>query len=463
MKAKALTLTRPLFPFRRQRQRDAVLQSLTPIPVPASAVSALDSAEAFRETLLARIGGAQRRIWICALYLQDDVAGREILDALYAAKRARPELEIRVFVDWHRAQRGLIGKAKSPGNAGFYREIAAREGLDLPIYGVPVQNRELFGVLHLKGFVIDDALIYSGASLNEVYLARHGRYRLDRYHVFEHAGLADSFVAYLQTGFLSQPAVNRLDREPVPSTRQLQGAIRQFREHLQSVRYAYAGSDLGPGDVAVTPLVGFGRQSNPLNTYLLALMRSAERRLVVFTPYFNLPGPLRNAIGHVLKRGGEVVIVVGDKTANDFFIPPEQPFKTIGLLPYLYETNLRRFAKTNRAAMADGRLHIHLWQHGDNSYHAKGLFVDEHTAVVTGNNLNPRAWSLDLENGLVIRDPNGLLKDKHAVELQRLLKNTRRLNDYQELETPRHYPEPVRKTLKRLKRVRLDHLLNRIL
>ena len=50
------------------------------------------------------------------------------------------------------------------------------------IYGVPVQNRELFGVLHLKGFVIDDTVMYSGASLNDVYLARHGRYRLDRYH-----------------------------------------------------------------------------------------------------------------------------------------------------------------------------------------------------------------------------------------------------------------------------------------
>ena len=35
---------------------------------------------------------------------------------------------------------------------------------------MPVQTRELFGVLHLKGFVIDDCVIYSGASLNNVYL-----------------------------------------------------------------------------------------------------------------------------------------------------------------------------------------------------------------------------------------------------------------------------------------------------
>ncbi|STV80938.1 CDP-diacylglycerol--serine O-phosphatidyltransferase [Klebsiella pneumoniae] len=36
-------------------------------------------------------------------------------------------------------------------------------------------------------------------------------------------------------------------------------------------------------------------------------------------------------------------IIVGDKTANDFYIPEDQPFKIIGALPYLYEINLRRF------------------------------------------------------------------------------------------------------------------------
>jgi CDP-diacylglycerol--serine O-phosphatidyltransferase len=33
------------------------------------------------------------------------------------------------------------------------------------------------------------------------------------------------------------------------------------------------------------------------------------------------------------------------------------------------------------------------------------LFVDDDVAVLTGNNLNPRAWALDLENGLLLRDP----------------------------------------------------------
>ncbi|MBE8568159.1 CDP-diacylglycerol--serine O-phosphatidyltransferase, partial [Vibrio sp. OPT46] len=49
-------------------------------------------------------------------------------------------------------------------------------------------------------------------------------------------------------------------------------------------------------------------------------------------------------------------------------------------------------------------LSIHLWKHDNNSFHLKGIWVDKRYMLLTGNNLNPRAWSLDLENGLLIQD-----------------------------------------------------------
>ena len=51
---------------------------------------------------------------------------------------------------------------------------------------------------------------------------------------------------------------------------------------------------------------------------------------------------MRNII-QLLREGKKVEIIVGDKTANDFYIPEDEPFKIIGALPYLYEINLRRF------------------------------------------------------------------------------------------------------------------------
>jgi len=455
-------LARRMLPFRRP-PKASPLDTLPFLAVPASAIEVLPDPTAFRRELLQLIAQATRRIVIVTLYLQDDDGGREVLDALYAAKARHPALQISVFVDWHRAQRGLIGKQKSEGNAGMYREYAARLGPGVDIYGVPVQNRELFGVLHLKGFVVDDAVLYSGASLNDVYLVRHGRYRLDRYHLLRHRGLADAMAAFVQRHFVDSEAVRRLNVAEVPTTRTLQPAIREFRQDLQGAGYDVPRETLGSVDVAVTPLLGFGRSDNALNDALLALLRGTRERLILLTPYFNLPKPVRVVLGQLLRRGCEINLMVGDKTANDFYISPGQPFKTIGLLPYLYENNLRRFARAHRRQIDSGQLNIHLWRDGDNSYHLKGLFVDDDVAVLTGNNLNPRAWALDLENGLVLRDPARLLHAKHQAEWAALRKHATRLSDYHALESPRHYPAVVRKQLKRLNRTRLDRLVNRLL
>lgn len=455
-------LSRTLRLIRVGRPPTADPRGLPAIPVPAARVRCLLEPAALRAALLEGIAAARRRIYITALYLQDDVAGREIMDALHAAARAHPGLEIRVLVDWHRAQRGLIGKARSRGNAAMYEAYAAREGAAVAVLGVPVQTREVFGVLHLKGFILDDTVIYSGASLNEVYLDTSGRYRLDRYHVLESPALADCMVDYLRR-VVASPAVTSLTQPHPPATRSLRGAIQAFRRHLRGARYDFAAARPGPGEVGVTPLSGFGRSRNPLNDTLMALVQATERSLTLFTPYFNLPRPLAHAVSRLLDQGREVTIVVGDKTANDFYIPPGEPFRFIGLVPYLYEANLRRFALKHREALESGRLVIHLWRHDGHTFHAKGLAIDGRIAVLTGNNLNPRAWNLDLENGLVIRDPEGLLAPMHALERETILKHTTRLRSSQDLEAMASYPRPVQKALKRLNRIQLDRFANRLL
>jgi CDP-diacylglycerol---serine O-phosphatidyltransferase len=453
-------LARRLLP--RARAQSA-LDALHAFAVPAVDVQTLKDPDDFHRSLLAQIAEAERRIVLVALYLQDDQAGREVLDALYAARKARPELEIEVYVDWHRARRGLIGKAASDGNAAMYRDYVARYGEGVAIYGVPVQNRELFGVLHLKGFIIDDAVLYSGASINDVYLAAQERYRLDRYHLIRRAGLADCMASFARHYLRESEAVQRLDRSSLPTTRDLQSSIRHLRKQLQQAHYQVPRQTLSTNDVAVTPLVGFGRNGNTLNDTLLALLRQARQRVVLFTPYFNLPRPVRAMLGQLLRRGCVIDIMVGDKTANDFYIPPDAPFRKIGLLPYLYESNLRRFARVHRKHMARGQLNLWLWRDGGNSYHVKGMLIDDDVAVLTGNNLNPRAWALDLENGLLLRDPSRQLTAQHESEWASLRRHAVRLEDYHALDNPRRYPVEVRKLLRRLSRVRLDRLLNRLL
>jgi CDP-diacylglycerol--serine O-phosphatidyltransferase len=449
--------------MRGQADRRFSLEGLPCIPLAADRVATLAGPVEFRKTLLELIARARERVLIAALYLQDDDAGREVLSALYAAKAARPGLEIAVFVDWHRAQRGLIGTARSAGNAALYQDMARRLGPGVPVYGVPVQTREMMGVMHLKGFILDDTVLYSGASLNDVYLHRDHRYRLDRYHVLRDRHLADSLAGLLLNVVRASPAVHALDGETTPRTASLRAHIGRLRRVLAKARYPMAGGTIRSGEVGVTPLLGIGTRDNELNAVVLELIRHAREKLVLFTPYFNLPGPVRRAIDAKIKEGCAVTIVLGDKIANDFYIPPEEPFKAIGALPYLYEGNLRRFCKAHQGAIGQGLLHVRLWRHEHHTFHLKGLAVDDTYALLTGHNFNPRAWRMDLENGLLVHDPQRLLSGQREAELASVLAHTRRLDDYRSLEAVESYPAPVKRLLGRLARSRMDRLVNQVL
>lgn len=423
----------------------------------------LFDAGSFRERLHQEITTATRRIYLVALYLQDDDAGRGILTALYDAKQANPDLDIKVLVDWHRAQRGLIGDAKSDGNAALYREFSEKYEHPIQILGVPVRNREVFGVLHLKGFVIDDKVIYSGASLNDVYLAQHNRYRYDRYHVIHNPNLADSMSGFILDTLVNSDAVNCLSQKDRPETKSLKGAIRTLRQQLQKASYQFQPERIADNEVGLTPLVGLGKRKNRLNQHICTLIASAQTELTICTPYFNFPRSISREVKRALRRGVKVTIVVGDKTANDFYIPPSEPFKTIAGLPYLYEVNLRNFAKQNEAAIARRQLAIHLWKHDDNSFHLKGIWVDRSYMLITGNNLNPRAWKLDLENAILVHDKNQLLAEQKQQELDCILKHTQLIGSYKFIDKIDAYPAPVRKLIKRIRRIKADHILNQIL
>ncbi|QUX96220.1 CDP-diacylglycerol--serine O-phosphatidyltransferase [Marinomonas sp. CT5] len=423
----------------------------------------LQSALSFREHLLNAIHNATSRIYLVALYLENDEAGREVLTAAYEAKQRNPELDIVICVDWHRAQRGLIGAEKAQGNAAMYQAFAEKYEHAIPVYGIPVRNREVFGVLHLKGFVIDDTVIYSGASLNNVYLHFQDRYRFDRYHVVENRALANSMVNFISTKMIQHAAVNNLAETALPSTKELKSAIRKFRISLAKASYSGDKEVVGDQHIAVTPLVGVGKRYNALNQKIISLLAGAKQEIVLCTPYFNLPKSVLREVKRAIKRGVKVHVVVGDKTANDFYIAPDQPFKAIGGLPYLYEMNLRKFARANESHIASGGLSIHLWKHDTNSYHLKGLWVDGRTMLLTGNNVNPRAWALDLENGLLIDDPHQHLLAKFSAEFDNIYLHTQRITSFEQIEVMADYPVKIQRLLKKVIRTRADRLLKRIL
>ncbi|MFB6421654.1 MAG: CDP-diacylglycerol--serine O-phosphatidyltransferase [Candidatus Malihini olakiniferum] len=447
--------------FKRNKYQK-YLSQLPKLPQSAGDVQTLISPELFRITLINLIQQAKVRFYLVTLYLEQDDGGQRILSELYRAKRKNPNLDVRVLVDWHRAQRGRIGEKSSNTNADWYCDMAEKHSdMKFPIYGIPVNTREALGVLHLKGFIVDDSVLYSGASLNNFYLHQHSKYRYDRYQLIRNMALADTMSRYINT-LLKDPAIQRLDRRSQPKNLEIKANIRQLRQMLRSLAYDTPVSKCVNGGLTVTPLVGLGKQSL-LNNTIHHLMFCTEYRLVMCTPYFNLPTLLIKNVVRLLKEGKHVEIIIGDKIANDFFIQEDQPFKIISALPYLYEINLRRFIIRLQRYIDNQKLTIRLWKDGDNTFHLKGLWADDTWQLLTGNNLNPRAWRLDLENAIVIHDPEKVLLEQRLQELSQIYTYTTLIKSYKDLQSITQYPVKVQKLIRRLRRIKIDRLISQIL
>ncbi|WP_439258202.1 CDP-diacylglycerol--serine O-phosphatidyltransferase [Lonepinella sp. BR2271] len=452
-----------MFINRRNRAKQHLAQ-LNYVPQQADNIEFISGPKAFKQAIIDLIRTAKTRIYFTALYWQLDEAGEEILAEIYQAKAKNPHLDVKIFVDWHRAQRNLIGAEKGKTNADWYAEQRALHQNDPMFFGVPINNREVFGVLHIKGFVFDDRILYSGASINNVYLYQQDKYRYDRYQKITNALLADSLVQFMQTYLTAPDAVFPLDDKQRPTTKEIKHHIKSFRRHLMTQgAYQVKGAEPLPDELCITPLFGLGARDNLLNRTIQDLFVLVEEKLTICTPYFNFPRTLQIKIRDLLNDGKQVEIIVGDKTANDFYIPPSEPFKMAGGLPYLYEKNLRSFCKKFEHEMNNGHLTVRLWKDQDHSYHLKGIWVDHQYMLLTGNNLNPRAWRLDAENGLFISDPKQQLQPKIQQELSEIRQYTHIVKHYSELDTLEQYPAPVQRLLKRFSRIKADKLIKMIL
>lgn len=109
------------------------------------------------------------------------------------------------------------------------------------------------------------------------------------------------------------------------------------------------------------------------------------------------------------------------------------------------------------------QLVVRLWKDDDNTYHLKGMWVDDKWMLLTGNNLNPRAWRLDLENAILIHDPKQELTPQRDKELELIRTHTTVVKHYRDLQSIADYPVKVRKLIRRLRRIRIDRLISRIL
>lgn len=447
-------------------------------------ISFLQHPQQYLNSLLELIKNARQRILINCLYLENDQSGQLVMQALINAVEKNPQLQVDVFLDLHRAQRSRLGEEQKLSNSHWYYQTLSNfnrksEHGRINIYGVPCNARELFGVYHIKGMVFDNTILYTGASINNNYCA-YQTYRQDRYQLIEDQALANAFYDFIYKNFATaqehalagaKAAISlfsdNLSSRPGKSERL---DYKNFRQNVlcgRNLKYAKTSNDgkannLVPGHVIITPLFGIGKR-NPINQTIFEVITQAQEQILIYTPYFNFTKQLTKRLIEACKRGVKLRIILSDKVANDFYTDPEdQSYTSANSLPYLYELNLRKFLKNNQNLISEGKIEVFAWRHDNNSYHAKGLAIDNKFYIWTGSNLNERSFNIDAENALLVYDPYYLLKQRAEHEMQFMLQHCTKLTSYQQIEAQRDYPRRVKQTLRRARWFFIDKLAKKL-
>ncbi|CEN32031.1 CDP-diacylglycerol--serine O-phosphatidyltransferase [Candidatus Westeberhardia cardiocondylae] len=447
------------------------LKKLKKIPQKSEDVDILLNPKDFFRSVMRIISNAKKRIYLTTLYLEKDFSGEKVLEEIYHIKYINSSIEIAILVDWHRAKRNRVGSIlvnnnrKIVTNLDWYLSMAKKYShVDVPVYGVPVNIYEALGVFHLKGFIVDDQVIYTGANLNNMYFHQFDKYRCDRYQIIRNKYLADSFFEYINKRLLSSKVVHRINcfSDCTKKLKINKNRIRMFRKHLKNSQYCYKGV-LNSNTLSVIPLVGLG-EKNILNETIYHLIGSTKAIMTLCTPYFNFPKFLFKSVISLLHDGKIVEIIVGDKKANDFYVSSkEKSFGILRIIPYLYEMNLCNFVDRLQKYIDNGQLLVRVWKHKKNTYHVKGIWIDNVWYLSTGNNFNSRSWRLDLENGILFYDPNGVLRIKYEKELFLIRKNTKIIKDSSNFEGIQDYPIKIRRFIYRICYIYIARLLKKIL
>ncbi|CAD83236.1 phosphatidylserine synthase (CDP-diacylglycerol-serine O-phosphatidyltransferase) [Candidatus Blochmanniella floridana] len=445
-------------------KHNTFLTELPKITQKSSDFKILNSPKEFNYVLLNTISQAHKHICLVTLYLENDPGGKKILDTILEVKKNRPTIKINIIVDWYRAQRTRFGESIKYTNIHWYNNIIQNNpNIELSIFGLPIHFSEILGVLHLKGFIIDDTILYSGANLNNEYLHINDKYRYDRYYFIKNAQLSAIMLNYIEKNLINSKVIHNLDYKKSFLKKNNKNNIRLFRKFLKRTTYTYQ-NNANFNECSIIPLVGLGKNSI-LNKTIYHLISSVKQNMILCTPYFNIPYSLNRVLYSLLQQGKTVEIIVGDKTANDFYTPYQEykSFKLINVLPYLYEINLRLFIQKLQNYIDNKQLIVRIWKKDHHGYHIKGIWIDDEWNLLTGSNLNPRSLKLDLENALLIHDPCHELIHQKYQELTQIRVFTKIITHYTSLQNISEYPVKIKRLILRIRKIKFDKLINQLL
>jgi putative cardiolipin synthase len=320
-------------------------------------------------------------------------------DVGIAALHSHPNFEIRIFNPFHR---GAAGRAQS-ALTGFSRI-----------------NRRM----HNKSFTVDNQItIVGGRNIADEYFGVREDAKFGDLDVIGIGSVVQDVSNMFDTYWnhetaLPVPAfVKELD-DPEAALQALRDEFANVVEETRKSRYAEAVRtryleyidrdkqlfEWAPYQLVVdSPDKGIKKKSqeaDSITTPLIESIESAEREILIISPYFV---PLKGGVeglSALQKRGINVIVVTNSLAANNQFTvhggyaPARKPLLEAGV--QIYEVRPDADVAGTEFVNASG---------GRATLHTKAFIVDDRETFIGSFNFDPRSANINTELGVIIRDP----------------------------------------------------------
>ena len=316
-----------------------------------------------------------------------------------AALDSHPNFDIRIFNPFHR---GAAGRAQS-AVTGFGRI-----------------NRRM----HNKSFTVDNQItLIGGRNIADEYFGAREDAKFGDLDVIGIGPVVQDVSNMFDTYWnhetaLPVPAFTRELDDPEAALDDLRTRLAASTEEARNSRYGEGVEKryleyLQPGQrlfewapyelVVDSPDKGVkarAKEAASITTPLIESIRSAERELIIVSPYFV---PLKSgveALARMEERGVEVIVITNSLAANNQFTvhggyaPSRKPLLEAGV--EIYEARPDADVAGTEFIDASG---------AKATLHTKAFLVDERELFIGSFNFDPRSADINTELGVIIRDP----------------------------------------------------------
>ncbi|KAH8388297.1 hypothetical protein KR093_003011, partial [Drosophila rubida] len=421
------------------------LHKLAPcFPLRGEQIQVLHEPQHFYETLLQRSSQAKKRIVLASLYLGTGQLEHSLVQTLRHRLQAESSLRLNVLLDFTRGTRGvdnsktmLLPLLREFGEQVQFSLYHTPDLRGMTKRLAPPRWNELLGLQHMKVYLMDDAVIISGANLSHDYFTN----RQDRYILIEDKPLADFYAEFIERVQEFSLAVSADNTEglhrnwrilPYEGTKQqfiklakqrITDFVQQAYQRQLKVKAAEETGNSSKVDTWVFPLLEMGQLGIHHDSVVTKQLLSnciAGSRLKLATGYFNLTQEYMDTITH--KCRAQCSILMAHPNANGF----QGAKGPAGGIPAAYTLIAKSFYESLVRRQQQHRVNFFEYEQPGWTYHAKGLwyYLPEtplpNLTLIGSSNFGERSVNRDLETQVCLVTDNKDLQHRLQAEADRL-------------------------------------------